>query len=306
MRGLLVIVAILLAGLPAAGAERAWLGKARIYNNDFLGDGKDRWRTFSYSFSYLRGTQWNGSLPTGFGELVEYRLRTEIIAPDDLTNPAIGTDRRFVSALHLGAFSHMALGKADLVLGVDLVMTGPQTGIGALQSWVHEHIGIGKTQVFGSQIGNAVYPTLNAEIGREFRLSPASERRIALRPFLEAQAGVETFVRFGADLTIGQAGLGDLLVRDTTTGQRSVALKGVRERGTTLIFGGDVAYVNSSKYLPAASGFSLVRPRVRLRAGLYSEWQNSSFFYGLTWLGKEFANQQSGQMIGSVTFRRNF
>jgi len=306
MRSIVILMTLLLAMGPARAAEPVWLGKARLFTNDYLGDGKDRWRTASYSASYIFGGKWRGRNPSGFGELMEYRFRAEIIAPADLSNPAIGTDRRYVGALQFGAFSHMRRGKTDISLGLDLVVTGPQTGLGNFQSWVHSGLGMGKPAVLGSQIGNAIYPTLSVEFARDYRLLPGFERRIVFRPFLQAQAGVETYVRVGGDFTFGPGGEGDFQVRDVTTGFRSVAIKNEGQRAVSFLIGGDIAYVGSSRYLPTSSGFSLTSARVRLRAGYYYEMKHGSLFYGVTWLGREFSAQPRGQLVGSISMHLNF
>ncbi|MBZ0129262.1 MAG: lipid A deacylase LpxR family protein [Rhodobacteraceae bacterium] len=302
---LLILLMILPAAAPQAG-EREWLGRARLFTNDKLGDGQDRWRTGSYSLSAIRGQSWDGHLPAGLGDLVEYRIRTAIIAPDDLSNPVLGTDRRYAAAIHFGAISHFRRGALDIALGLDMVVTGPQTGLGDFQSWVHGGLGLGQIQVLGSQIGNALYPTLVAEVSREFVLAAPGGRRTTFRPFLEAQAGVETLARIGADFTFGPAGEGDFMVRDVGTGQRSTAMKGNRTRGVTFVLGGDIAYVADSAFLPRASGFGLTPARVRLRGGVLVEEGQRSLFYGLTWLGREFVNQPEGQVVGSVAIRMRF
>jgi len=306
MRSLYVLAVLLLTVTVGNAQERVWLGSARVFNNDQMGDGKDRWRTGSYSASFIRGRVWNGALPSRFGELIEYRFRSEIIAPANLQNPVIGTDRRYVGALHFGAFTHARAAGGDVALGFDLVVTGPQTGMGQFQSWAHNAIGMAKPAVLGTQIGDAFYPTVSAEYGRDFTLSAANAPRISFRPFVTAQAGVENFLRFGGDFTFGNTGLGDFLVRDETTGQRGVAINAVRARGLSFVAGGDVAFVQSSQYLPVSSGYRVQAARVRLRAGLYHEGKKGSVFYGLTWLGKEFVNQPTTQVLGSLSIRMKF
>jgi len=307
MRNLLLgLVLLISAAGPLAAQDRVWLGHQRLFTNDLLGDGHDRWRTGSYALSWIRGEGWDGQLPNGFGQLIEYRFRSEIIAPANLLNPVIGTDRRYVGALSFGAFSHMKMGRSDVSLGADLVVTGPQTGIGDFQSFIHRALGLGVPRVLGSQIGNAVYPTVNFELGRDFDMATKSGGRMSFRPFVEAQTGVETFVRIGGDMTFGQLGKGDMQVRDVVTGFRTPAIKGVRPRGVSFLLGGDMAYVANSKYLPAASGFTLQDPRMRLRAGIYAERESTSIFYGLTWLGREFTNQTGSQVVGSIAVRMHF
>lgn len=299
------LILLICAASPLAAQEYQWLGKARMFTNDRLGDGSDRWRSGSYSVSWIRGTGWNGHLPSGFGQLIEYRVRSEIIAPANLQDPVIGTDRRYVGMVSFGAFSHMKAGQADLALGLDLVLVGPMTGVGGFQSFIHRALGMGEPKVLGSQLPNAVYPTFNLEFGREFELGGGTNR-IALRPYLEAQAGVETFLRVGGDLTFGRAGRGDMQVRNVVSGFRNIAVKGNRPRGASFLLGGDVAHVVSSHLLPAASGFVLQNPRLRFRAGVYTETETASFFYGLTWLGREFAAQTGSQVVGSFTVRMKF
>ena len=57
------------------------VGISRLFNNDFIGDGQDRWRTGSYEVSVTFGEQVVDGLPTTPFELMQYRLRAEIIAP---------------------------------------------------------------------------------------------------------------------------------------------------------------------------------------------------------------------------------
>jgi outer membrane protein LpxR len=310
MRSLLafLIIAVTFSSAQAGEdtTERRWLGKARLWSNDEIGDRRDRWRTGSYSLSYIRGTGWNGRLPGGFGDLVEYRVRGEVIAPASLYAALDPSDRRLVGILQVGAFTHMRVNKMDVSLGLDLVFTGPQTGIAQFQSAIHQSLGFVPTPILGSQLGDAVYPTLNGEISRQYRLNQGGDRRVAFRPFLEGQVGAETYIRAGGDFTFGNLGSGDFQVRDVTTGQRNVALKGDRARGVSFILGGDVAYVQSSQYLPAALGPTVQKLRYRLRTGIYAEEGRKSLFYGVTWLGREFQGQPNGQILGSVTLRLKF
>ena len=46
----------------AAAQDRVTLGWGRLLTNDLLGDGRDRWRTGSYTLSRVRGPAWGGSL----------------------------------------------------------------------------------------------------------------------------------------------------------------------------------------------------------------------------------------------------
>ena len=300
----LALAALLLAALPvspAAAADRGVLGYGRIFDNDVIGDGHDRWRTGSYSLSQIRGASWDGTPPPRFGALMEYRLHTEILTPASLTAPA-ATDRRYAGILSFGAHTHFAVGKAEASVGADLVVVGPQTGIGGFQRSVHKLLGLSQPAVLGNQIGDAVYPTLVAELGRNYHLGGA----VTLRPFVAAEAGAETLVRVGGDMVIGDFGRGDMMLRDGSTGQRYRAVRANEGTGLSLILGGDIAHVADSHYLPAGGSAPLEPTRSRLRAGMNWQGKTTALFYGVTWMGKEFTSQPDTQLVGSLRISLKF
>jgi len=285
---------------PAIGGDRAILGWGRLFTNDILGDGKDRWRSGSYTVSQVRGQTWGGDLPT-FGEILEYRLQSQIISSANLANP-LPTDRRYAGVLSFGIHTHFALAGMEASLGGDLVVTGPQNGVGRFQSWAHGIVGAPKPGGLGQQIGNGVYPTLVAEVGKTFALSD----KASVRPFAELRAGDETLVRFGGDLVVGELAQGSLMLRDGVTGQRYRAVRGTGADGLSFVLGGDVAAVATSVYLPGADALELSPTRARARAGLYWQGERFDLFYGLTWLSREFETQPEGQTLGSVNLRIRF
>lgn len=291
----------LVAAVPAAAQERTRIGVARAFTNDALGDFHDRWRTGSYAVSVIRARNWSGRPGAGLGDTVEWRLRSEIIAPADLTNPVIGTDRRYAGILSIGPHAHMERDGTEYALGLDLVLTGPMTGMGDFQTAVHRALGAPVPAVLGSQIGNAARPTLLAEAARRYPV-PGGD----IRPFIEAQAGAETFLRIGADLTFGAANEAGLRVRDVVSGHRLLPVGRPAPAGTSLLLGADAAFVSASHYLPAASGYRLVSPRLRARAGVMNQTERFSVFYGVTWLGREFAAQPEGQAVGTVSLDFRF
>jgi hypothetical protein len=306
-KALLAAFAALLVGptpvfADTAGFDRGTLGFGRFFSNDALGDGRDRWRTGSYAVSLLRGPGWSYALPSSFGEIVEYRLRSEIISPANLSAPAAG-DRRYVGALSVGMHTHFALASAEARVGFDVVATGRQTGVGQLQRRIHRLLGLkSPAPALAGQIGNAFHPTVSAELGQTFRLSD----RARLRPFVEAQAGVETYLRVGGDLTFGGFGDGALMLRDQVTGQRYTGIAGHDEAGTSFTLGADVARVSDSAYLPSGGAAVLEENRARLRAGLHWRGEKSEVFYGLTHLSREFKGQPSAQTVGSLRLRVRF
>ena len=287
--------------LPALSQERVTLGWGRLLTNDAIGDGRDRWRTGSYVLSRVRGPNWRGALPSTPGEILEFRLRLETIAPADLVSP-LATDRRYVGALSFGMHTHFDMSGMETALGADLVIVGPQTKISSLHGHLHDVLGLPAPTVFGAQIGDAFLPTLTGEVGHSFQVTPA----VQLRPFAEAQLGAETLVRLGGDLTFGHFATGALMLRDVSTGQRYRAAQGNRTDGISLTLGGDIAKVFDSRYVVDSDPNTLSDSRSRLRAGLHWQGGESEAFYGLTWLGEEYDEQPTGQVVGSVNLRVKF
>jgi len=296
------LAAMLLCGLagPVVADERVTLGWGRMFTNDALGDTDDRWRTGSYSLSRVRGPSWSGELPGTFGEILEFRARAEIIAPENLTSAAPG-DRRYAGVLTLGVHSHFQAAGLETSLGLDLAITGRQSGISSLQDALHDLLDMTRPRVASNQLGNGFHPTRVLETGHGFQVG-----RTDIRPFAEAQAGLETFVRAGLDLSFGTYGRGALMIREHTTGQRYRAVAGDVEPGLTFTLGGDVARVFDSELLPEGGAAVLSDTRQRLRAGIAWQGDRSSVLFGLTWLGKEFEGQREGQTVGSINLQLNF
>jgi hypothetical protein len=295
------ILALCCGLLPfaALAEEPAVQGVGRIFNNDFFGDGHDRWRTGSWSVSVLRGPGWEGRPPAQPGRLLEWRLRTEMISPRHVTQAA-PVDRPFVGALSFGLHGHWRAWGGDAVAGADLVLTGPQTRLGELHEMFHDIFSLPKPRAVETQLGDGAHASLAAAWSRPLRPAPG----VTLRPFLEAQAGVEELLRVGADAILGPVGHDDLWLRDVVTGQLYRGIEGPAT-GLALVLGLDWAAVGDSLYLPDPH-----RPedeRLRARAGLH--WQiapETSFFYGLAWLSPEVEGQAEGQAIGSVKLNFNF
>lgn len=297
------LTALLTLATPALAEgwfdQRETLGFGRLFTNDYFGDGKDRWRTGSYVISLMRGPEWDGKLPEGFGDLLEYRLRTELIAPDKL-NRTVPDDRRYVGAASLGVHTHFARNMTEFSLGADAVFVGEQTGLGEFQKDFHDRVDAPAVEILDDQLDNNIYLTGLAEVGQVYRL----QDNLSVRPFVEAQAGVETLLRIGGDLHWGLIGQNDLWARDVTTGQRYRATVHDDGFGVALTLGGDIAYVADSAYLPNDGSVKLNDSRHRLRAGMTVQGLGPSVFYGLTYLGEEFEEQDEGQLLGSI--RVNF
>jgi hypothetical protein len=303
IRTLILTLLALTLALPAlAEGTRVTLGFGRLYSNDRLGDGQDRWRTGTWSLSVVSGYAWNGTRPAQFGEIVELRFRTEIIAPRSLGGPG-ATDRPYVGAVTYGMHSHWAALGGELSAGLDVTMTGPQTGISDFHDRWHERFSAPRLSdtVVANQIGDALFPSLTVEYGLPLRVS----QRVLLRPFAELQAGVEQVARVGADMILGPVGQADLLIRDQTTGH---LYRGTRSDVTGLSFvaGADWARIGDSRWLPSDRGVTALDERWRARVGTFVQpWPGTGVFFGLTWLSEEFEGQPEGQLLGSlaVTYR---
>ncbi|MEM1431887.1 MAG: lipid A-modifier LpxR family protein [Pseudomonadota bacterium] len=293
------------AATPAmADAQRSWLGLTFLGANDDFGFGDilDRWRTGAISIHGVHGTGWTGADPVGFGDVLEFRFRGEILAPESLDNPEEG-DRPYAGTLSFGVHSYFRQSGLDYRLGADLVLTGPQTGLDELQANLHESMSLpDPSKAAETQIGDASYLVVSGEAARAFPLGAS----VSARPFASARVGDETFARIGVDLVGGSFASGGLLIRDVTTGQLVEGTRGAAT-GFGWSLGADIASVASSVYLPDNDTFP--RPenvRSRARAGLMWAGQSWSVQGGLTWLSEEFEGQSEGQVVGEIALTIGF
>ncbi|MEP0207562.1 MAG: lipid A-modifier LpxR family protein [Paracoccaceae bacterium] len=305
MKGLMI--AVMMAAVCCASTSmaepRERLGYGVLFTNDEFGDGKDRWRTGSFSSSRVWGRGWNGRKPNRLGDLIELRLGAQIISPESLRRPA-PNDRTYVGAISAGLHTHATINDFDVALGADLTFTGPSTKLDDFQEAVHDILGgpSPSAQVRNSQIQDGLHPTAVLEIGRSIEVSGSAR----IRPFVELRAGVETLARTGFDLSFGPFGKGELLVRDPVSGHRYQAIRN-DSVGPSFVLGADIAHVENSIFLPSFGNAPLKETRGRARAGVH--WQGPGggvFFYGLTWLSEEFQGQRESQFLGSVQFRIAF
>lgn len=291
-----LLVASVAVAQDAPGPERQLLGVSRVFTNDAIGDGQDRWRTGAFSVSVFRGTAWGGALTSDPLDTIELRFRGEAISPDRLTRPAAG-DRLYAGTWWLGAHSHFDWHGFDVAAGVDLAITGEQSGIRSLQASLHDAFSMSRVGLSDYQIDDDVYLHGTLEIARGLRWD-----RGEMRPFVELQAGAETLARAGVDMTFGPLGQGGLRARDPMTGQRVAGITNIAdEGGWSFLLGADTAYVDRSVFLPEDRGYQVEDSRHRLRAGANFGIGQTNLFYGVTWLSEEFVGQPEGQVIGSLS-----
>ena len=297
-----ILIASAMAATETPAQERLRIGYGRLIVNDSAGELKDRWQSGSVASSRVWGYGWEGQAPARPGALVELRFNGQIIAPANLKNPD-PDDRLYAGSLSLGAHTHFSRGATEFAVGGDLVMVGPQTHLSEFQTTLHDALNITRPsdEVTDAQIENGFHPTLVAEAGQSIGFGGSGQ----IRPFTELRWGIETMARVGFDVTFGQFGMGELLVRDPVTGTRYQVIS-KDPVGTSFYLGADVAQVASSVYLPDDRGPGLEESRTRLRAGL--NWQGESWGvqYGLTYLSEEFEGQPEGQFLGAARIKYNF
>ena len=291
---------IAIAPAPVVAQERETIGSARLFNNDVIGDRRDRWQTGGYGVSTFRGPAWTGELPTTPGVILEYRVRADVRAPDNLNNPAAG-DRLYAGTWWLGVHTHFDWHGFDVSSGVDVAITGEQSRLRALQAGIHDLFSMPSVNIGASeQVDNGIFLHGTVEIARDIEFASGY-----VRPFVELQGGVETMARAGVDVTLGQLGSDGLRTRDPVTGQR---ISGITdsEGGWSALLGADIAYVYASEFFPATLGPDFEDTRTRVRAGVNYGFGSSNLFYGVTYLSEEFVGQSEGQLVGSLTLDFRF
>jgi hypothetical protein len=287
---------------PAVVAEegRQTLGTVRLFTNDTIADRQDRWRSGGYGVSAFRGESWTGRLPSQPFEIMEYRFRGEVIAPDNLNNPD-PADRLYAGTWWLGAHTHFDWQGLEVTAGADIAITGEQSGIRRLQANIHDLLSMPTMNIGNHQVEDGIYLHGTLEVARSLRWDGGE-----IRPFVELQAGVETLARAGFDVTFGSLGEGGLRARDPITGQRLEGIVGDTDGGWSFLFGADIAAVESSIFLPEDRGYQVEDRRHRVRAGVNYGFGDSNIFYGVTYLSEEFVGQSEGQMVGSLSLGFQF
>jgi len=299
-----IILALLLTiwGAAPSFADFRIIGRASLFNNDYFGDGDDRWRSGSYTRSTFFGPVWNGRLPDK--GVFELRFRGEVIAPTDLSKPPEAGERPFVGVVAAGIARHFSLQGADMHLGADIVAIGPQTGVSSFVTEAHDLLGFKTTRATSGELANDLIPTVHFAASRLIHGSVSEA--FQLRPFVEAQVGVEHYARIGMDAFFGQGATGDLLTRDVVTGHMMTVVSMHETVGFTPTLGADFTRVFDSAYLPGSSGLALKKWRMRVRGGVRRLGQSQDVFLGLTWLSPEYEGQPGGQVLGSLSIDQHF
>lgn len=295
LTALALISAVLVT--PVQAEVRSTIGYGRLFTNDFIGDGDDRWRTGSFVFSIVTAPLSYDGTPGPMGEVLEYRLRAEIIA----ASLESVSDRPFVGALSLGVHTHFGYGPTQFSLGADVVAIGPQTGLDVFQDIYHDAFSLPPPGA-DNVLPDAFHVNGTAALSETFRVNET----VTLRPFAEAHIGTENLLRVGGDVIIGEIGQNDLMLRDVVTGQLYRGTTGAGS-GLSYVLGADIAAVGESVFLPTDQGYIVSDTRMRARGGVFYQMsEDVSFFYGMAYLSEEFEGQPEGQLLGSLKLNFNF
>lgn len=275
-----------------------------MLNNDFFGDGRDRWRSASYSFSNIFEVS-SERFPSLNKYVWELRGRGEIITPDRITVPFDPNDRPYAGYSGVALLGHLVRPDRQITFGAELGLLGPQNGISTFHERAHRRLNLQIPRGWNGQIGNRVVPTAIAEAVWE-RTATSGRLDLRFRPYVSAQAGLESFVRTGFDLVLGRSVADNFYVRDTVTGHLQTARRDRSSAGINFVLGADIAYVAASMLLPSRRGIQHERLRPRLRSGVQVEYGRAQIFGGVTWLGEEFKQQPEAQILGSLSIRLAF
>ncbi|MEJ6397462.1 lipid A-modifier LpxR family protein [Yoonia sp. 208BN28-4] len=285
---------------PAFAQGRDHLGDSSMFTNDFLGDRGDRWRTGSFTYSHVRGSGPYTAAPRAFGDILEFRLRTDIFAPSGGSD--FPGDRPYAGAVSLGVLTHWQENDRLYTFGAEVTAIGPQTGLSDIQRDFHDRYSLPQPPFVDQQLGDAFALNLHAETATKVHVSD----RLSARNFLSLDAGAETLVRIGSDLRFSGFGHNDLMLRDVVTGHLHSATEHAGT-GWALTAGADMAHVVDSIFLPADRVAGLEDMRFRARGGVeYKFSPSAAVFYGATYLSPEFEGQPEGQVVGSLRLNFNF
>lgn len=297
MKTFLLFLGTILIAAPVS----ADLTKSSFFTNDFFGDGRDRWRSASYTvFLGFEGEK------TG-GIAHDFRFRAEIISPWGSKKQPTNDDRPYVGMLGFGLFVNENFGKIQYNAGAEILLTGDQTKIADFQQGFHDLTGIAgylPKDMPHNHVGDSVTGMVSAEVARGFSLIEG----FYVRPFVGAQVGYETFGRIGLDILVDGYADAQRYVRDPVSGflQPSSPERASKMNDMSFLIGADYTYVTHSDFFPNWSDVEMTNSRLRVRAGVQVRIRKASTFFGITYLSKEFESQVESQTIGVLSLEFPF
>lgn len=273
------------------------IGVASGFNNDYLGDGEDRWQTASYYRAWLYKRPADAPLNL-LGGLFELRARGQIITPERLGPVRRADERRYAGTIALAAFLKRNYGFIDHSIGVELGLRGPSSGMGNAHILLHQVLGENEPKGWDSQLPDEFWLGAYGEMGWSI---PNPSRRAILRPFMAAQTTDETLLRVGFDFTFGTNATAQRSMRDVVTGHRMPVRDGRGPRGLRTEMGADIAWVGRSDLMSGAGSVAAEEIRYRMRGAFLVPAGIFDATFGLTYLSPEFIGQQGGQTLGSLS-----
>ena len=290
--------------------------------NDFIGDGKDRYKSAGLTQSWviperrLSDERWI----EGNNSALELQIRGFVATPDNVQVGGNPGDRPFVQYAAVGGYLRtnqrpVRLGAQTTVsnetrLGVELGYQGEPLPFLEIMEAVH-----GQNAVLVNQQNTVDGEVLlNVEARRTLRVHVAlNERDLQFAPFAQISAGMrENSGRLGADLIFGSNLAGTTWNHEPAIGTMmpgaSIPTNGFR---WAVWAGGDVGFIGTDAFLDGGfegDGPSVKKERVttRARLGFLIGQGPFALAYTATWLSPEFSNQIAAQIVGAVTVKYNF
>lgn len=339
---LCVASCVLAAGLgsgPAAASDAlsGWIWKAEskelnpegVFWNDFLGDGKDRWKSGGLTQSYTfperifdtdPWTPWFENRASG----IEGQVRGLVITPDNTSVEGhTEGDRPYAQYLGLGvhlrsdkrprpAALGTSLGVEDRV-GVEVGWVGEPLFLFDMQDRLHESLGMDETNVSDeNSVSNGWLVNLEGRRTWRFhRDMGAADVQVA--PYADAALGLrENSLRVGGDILVGNALAGRTWNEEPATGAMMPGARPPREGWDWAAYlGGDVGAIGSDALLgggPFSSGPSIDEKTFvpRARSGIAVGYGPVTVHYGVAYIGPEFEGQDQGQLIGAISVKLPF
>ncbi len=318
------------AGAVEAGWE--WLANTNeiepqgVIWNDYLGDGKDRWKTggISQSFLFPEAIFERGRWFPGRASALEINVRALAMTPDNTsTDTPDPKDRPYAQYAAAGVYLRTIarprpLGPAlwrqdELRLGVEIGWQGEPLPLFDVQDGIHAMTGTdGGSGKRARTIPGEVLANLEGRQTWRFHFEGAA-RDVEFAPFVQGSAGMrENALRLGGDLFLGTALEGRTWGYEPATGAMIAGTMSPRPTPQLTFFaGGDVGFVASDAFLDGGvtvDGASVPRRTVvpRARAGALLDWGRMAFAFSLNWLGREFRRQPEGQVVGAFQIKYRF
>lgn len=306
LSGLLLAGALAMTSLTTTASagmlSGAFLGKsagrADAFTNDFIGDGQDRWSTFSS----MNSSMYQGGL---IGGKSEFRFRSELITPWGDGRQPRNADRIHAQVIGLGLFNEREIGNLNLKFGGEAIVTGDITGLAATQSFVHNVFGFGngynRAEDNPRELDTGLHGQGHFEASYDFNAG----EYLLVRPFAGYKHGFETGATVGADVVLGNLSRANHWSRDPVSGflipAERAAADTLKFGNVAIIAGYDITSMSSSELFPE-DGVSMTDSYTRTRLGAQIDIGIGQWFIGGSQIGEQFNGQYEPQTVGVISF----